>query len=824
MNQSIRVLHLEDDPSDAELIQRKLKTEGFACDIVVANAKEKFESALAETEFDLMLTDYNLRDYDGMAALKLARTKQPATPVIVISGTLSEEEAVECLKAGATDYVLKHRLQRLGAAVTRALNETEEHRRRQQAEEALRISESRLKLALEASDVAVWDYDIASGEVYFLRHMGPILGYGEAEVPARIEAWEALTHTEDLALLREDLARHYRGETPLLDVEYRMRAKDGEWRWLHTVGRTVTRDAATGRATHMTGTHRDVTKRRRSEELLRLQELAINSATNAILISDARAPDQPLVHVNPAFERMTGYSANEITGRNCRFLQGEDRDQPEIDRLRAATQSGSPARVLLRNYRKDGTLFWNDLQISPVRDKSGVVTHFIGIQNDVTEIKNYQAELEHRANHDTLTGIANRNLLNDRLERAILFARRLRQKVAVLFLDLDRFKIVNDSLGHESGDALLKIVAERLKNCVRQGDTVARIGGDEFVVLLSELEMATDAARIAQKVIDSLAEPITILSNNLSASASIGISIYPDDGQDAESLLKNADVAMYRAKQSGPGQYSLYTRDMNARALELFKLESDLRNALDRHEFELHYQPRVELASGRVTSVEALIRWRRGEQGLISPAHFIPLAEETGLIVPIGEWVLRTACAQMRRWRDDGYDGMRMAVNLSPRQFKQPDLFEKIGAILAESELDARHLELEITESMAMQDPKRTQELLARLSTFGIALAIDDFGTGYSSLAYLKRFPIDYLKIDQSFVRGLPGDEDDAHIVRAIIALGKSLKLVLIAEGVETEQQLDFMRAEGCDEMQGYLFSKPRPAAEIAGLLGGSRL
>jgi len=681
-----------------------------------------------------------------------------------------------------------------------------------------RLSENSLSAALETADISVWEYDLVSGSFTFSRELGPMLGYGETEVPSRADAWHALVHPDDAPLLWAAMTRHFRGQVPALHAEYRIRASNGEWRWLQTVGRIVSQDE-TGRATRMSGTNRDVTEVRRGEERLRLRELAIEAATNAIILVDAQAPDRPIVHVNRAFEVMTGYGPHEVIGHNCRFLQKEDRSQPDLDRLRAAISEGREASVLLRNYRKDGTLFWNNLRVSPVRNAAGEVTHFVGVQSDVTELKNYQVELEYRANYDTLTGLANKNLLGDRLDHASAIAQRSKRRFALLYLDLDRFKLVNESLGHASGDALLKSVGARLKSCVRGADTVCRLGGDEFAVLLHEIENPAAVAVVGRKILAALEEPVCIDTQEIFSSASIGICIGPDDGCDGSTLLKNADTAMYRAKEGGRNQLCFYTEDLNDNALGRLRLETDLRHALTTQAFELHYQPRVNLVTGAVTSLEALIRWRHPEQGLVPPGSFIALAEETGLIVPIGEWVLRTACAQMRAWLDAGHAHLHVAVNLSPRQFRQPDLLAMITAVLDEERIEARHLELEITESIAMHDPVHNQEVLEALSDLGVALAIDDFGTGYSSLAYLKRFPIDYLKIDQSFVKGIPGDEDDENIVRSIIALAKNLKLSVIAEGVETEAQKRFMLEHGCDEMQGYLFSRPRPAAELGDLL-----
>jgi diguanylate cyclase (GGDEF)-like protein/PAS domain S-box-containing protein len=680
------------------------------------------------------------------------------------------------------------------------------------------VGDDTLEVALEASEPILWEGDLRSGDLIFSRDLGRLLGYPEAQIPCDMDAWELLTNPEDLAVARKEMMRVCRGRTVALHVEFRVRAASGEWRWLHIVGRLM-KQADRELSAHLFGTLRDITASKKIHERLRLRELAIEAATNAIIMVDAQAPDRPIVHVNRAFEVMTGYTSEEVLGRNCRFLQGDDHDQADLQRLRSAIEAGEESAVLLRNYRKDGTLFWNNLRVSPVRDDSGAVTHIVGIQSDVTELKNYQAELEFRANHDALTGLANKNLLNDRLACAIAACKRTGQKFGMLYFDLDRFKVVNDSLGHANGDVLLQTIARRLKERVRETDTVARLGGDEFAILLYDAAAPAAVAKFAQDVLAAIEQPIIIEGHEVFTSASIGICMGPDDAADAATLLKNADVAMYRAKQNSGNQLCFYTADLNAAAVERLELEADLRAALAAEAFEVHYQPRVDLASGAVTSVEALIRWRHAEQGLVSPARFIPLAEETGLIVPLGEWVLRTACAQMRTWRDAGSVVKRVAVNLSPRQFRQSDLVPMITQVLEQTGLRASELELEITEGVAMHDPQSTQKVLETLSRLGIALAIDDFGTGYSSLAYLKRFPLDYLKIDQSFIRGIPGDEDDEHIARSIIALSKNLKLKVIGEGVETIQQRDFLRAQGCDEMQGYLYSKPKPAHELEEVL-----
>jgi len=555
-----------------------------------------------------------------------------------------------------------------------------------------------------------------------------------------------------------------------------------------------------------------------TEQRLHLQANAIESSVNGIIIADTARPDHPLVYVNPAFEKTTGYSAAEAIGRNCRFLQGADTDQPGLEEIRIALREGRETEVVLRNYRKDGTLFWNQLRISPVRTPEGQVTHFVGIQNDVTGIKAYEAELERQTNYDSLTGLPNRNLFADRVRRAVIGATRSGKLVGILWLNLERFRRVNESFGRAAGDRLLKAFGERLARSVWENDTVARMGGDKFAVVLREIAAPNDAARVAGRIREALAEPFSILGQEIFLGANIGIALYPTDAESAESVVANAEIAMLRTREEG-GAFRYYTAKMNSAAAERLELEAALRRALERDELRLFYQPRVDLRTGAIGGVEALIRWQHPTLGMVSPVNFIPIAEETGLIIPIGQWVFETACAQSRRWRESGHANLRMAVNLSPRQFRQSDLVASVSQALERTGVAAEALELEVTESVAMDNPARSAGILRSLKALGISLAIDDFGTGHSSLGYLNRFPLDFLKVDQSFVKGTPGDADSAVIVRTVIALARNLRLETIAEGVETEAQLRFLQKEGCEEAQGYLFSRPQPAADLATVL-----
>jgi diguanylate cyclase (GGDEF)-like protein len=428
-------------------------------------------------------------------------------------------------------------------------------------------------------------------------------------------------------------------------------------------------------------------------------------------------------------------------------------------------------------------------------------------------------QLRFIATHDPLTELPNRSMFNERLRHALNQSTRYTRGLAVMFIDIDRFKVVNDSLGHSAGDRLLQDCAKRLTECLRESDIVARLGGDEFVVMIENFTGPRDAIAVAQKVLVALAKPFFVDGQEFLMSASIGISTFPDDGADVETLVKNADIAMYRAKDQGRNNYQFYSAQMNKHTFERLAMESSLRRAVERNEFLLHYQPKLDLRTGAIAGVEALVRWKHPDWGMVAPAQFIPLAEETGLIVQIGEWVLKTACEQSRQWRDQGIPGVRVAVNLSARQFAQKSLLQDVARIIAESGLTPECLELEITESMVMQNPEHARETLQKLKAMGISLSMDDFGTGYSSLAYLKKFPIDCVKIDRSFIKDIPVDADDMAITKGVIALGHSLRLKVVAEGVETKEQQEFLQANDCDEMQGFLFSKPLPTEEITTLL-----
>jgi diguanylate cyclase (GGDEF)-like protein/PAS domain S-box-containing protein len=557
-----------------------------------------------------------------------------------------------------------------------------------------------------------------------------------------------------------------------------------------------------------------------AEEFNRLSRKVIEASPNGVMITSATT-EAPIVHVNRAFERITGFSRDEVIGRNPRFLYGSDADQRGLSNIRNAIRSQREGEAVLRYYRKDGTLFWNELTVAPVFDDEGIATHFVGIINDITDRKQYEEQLERQYSQDTLTGLASRNLLQDRVEQAMAAARHDHMGIALLFIDLDNFKRINDSLGRAAGDSVLREVADRLRRQVRDLDTVARVSSDEFVVLLTDIKDPDDLPGKASAILESLDESFQVSGREINITASIGISVFPGNGEDYNTLLRNADIAMYRAKQFGANNFRFYTDDMNASALERVDMESRLRQAVDGRHMKLCYQPVIDLADGSVVGAEALLRWHDGERW-VPPDEFIPLAEDTGLIILLGQWVLGEAARQARLWRDEHID-LCIAVNLSARQFRDPQLGEHIRSALEQTGVPADRLRLEITESVVMDSAEEAARILGELKALGLGISIDDFGTGYSSLAYLRRFPIDQFKIDRSFIHELHHHSESEAIVMAIIRLARSLGLSTVAEGVESESQRDYLAQSGCDLVQGFYYSKPMPADEFASWLRNYR-
>jgi len=550
-------------------------------------------------------------------------------------------------------------------------------------------------------------------------------------------------------------------------------------------------------------------------------QVTLDSIGDAVICTDIEGN---LTFLNLVAERLTGWSQSEAEGKPIagvfQIVDPSTRRTIANPMEAAVSQDRTghlPVNCLLTS--RDGSEFFIEDTVAPIHDNEGKVTGSVIVFRDVTHARALAQKVVHAAEHDFLTGLPNRILLSDRLGKAIAMARRHEGLVAVLFLDLDGFKHINDSLGHPAGDKLLRSVAKRVSECIRSPDTVSRQGGDEFIALLEELFQPEDAANAARRILRAVAETHSINGHELHVTASIGVSIYPDDGLDAETLIKNADTAMYQAKESGRQGYKFFKPEMNLRAVNRQSIEEDLRQALKRNELTLHYQPKIDLKTGAITGAEALLRWTHPSRGSVPPSLFIPIAEDTGIILPIGAWVLREACTQAKAWAAAGMPAATMAVNVSAVQFRNADFLKDLFAILSETGLDPSLLELEVTESVLMKDPELAAPILKSLREGGIQVSVDDFGTGYSSLSYLQQFPIDALKIDQSFVRRIADNPDETAIVSAIIAMGQSMHLRVIAEGVETLEDLTFLKAHTCDEAQGYYFSRPVPAEEFARLI-----
>ncbi len=821
----------------------------------------------------------------------------------------------------------------------------ESQARQEEVESELQRREERMRLAFEAAKIGCWDWNLETGEMVWSAVASKQMGLPE-DSPTSYAMFVNSVHPDDRKAMQETIEAAIR-DNKAPHTSYRMIWPDGSVHFRSVTGRVF--HDKTGRAVRMLGVGMDVDDSKRADDRLQLQVAALQAAANAIVITDTTGT---ILWTNQAFSQLTGYRSEEALGNNPRVLKSGEMGGDFYAEMWGTITSGKTWHGELINRRKDGSVYTEEMTITPVRIGGREITHYIAIKQDVTsrkiaedalrraeekyrsifedavvgifqttpdgrpvsinralarmhgydsaeklladvanvgiqlfadpnsmpefarmlekdralhnveveavskdgakkwlsanvravsdasgkvvlhegtveditERKAAEARVQFLAYYDALTGLPNRTLLRDRVLVALPNARRRGEKVALLFLDLDHFKTINDSLGHSIGDLLLKEVAERLKRWTREQDTVARLGGDEFLVLVNAIKETEDALAVAERVVNSMAAEFIIQGHILNVTCSLGISIFPDNGEQVEALFKNADLAMYRAKENGRNNFQLFTQEMNVQVMERMTLESSLRMAIERKEFSLEYQPQEDLATGEITGCEALIRWRHPELGLVSPNKFVPIAENSGLIGPIGEWVLRTACAQARQWQDQGLPAVPVAVNVSTVQFGQKGFVRMIQTLLRETGLAPQYLELELTESLLLSNADVMLTMLQELKAMGLKLSIDDFGTGYSSLSYLRYFPVYKLKIDRSFVTDVASDPDDAAITGTIISMAKSLGLKVLAEGVENEAQLSFLRAHHCDEIQGYYFSKPLPPEDLADRLRSSLL
>lgn len=811
----LNVLYVEPNKADADFTLRHLSHYAPHIRMTVVEDPGQVLCQLPENSsepsaFHVVLLDYRLPGIDALELTKILRNERNLNiPIVLVTGHGNEAIAVRALNLGVDDYIAKHEgyLYELVAILEKVRHQYE----LTQEKEKLRETTARLGHLLTASPVILYTLSVDAEPpqlTWISDNITEDLGYTPTEA-LQPGWWLEHVHPDDRAKALTVMATVYI-EKKILH-EYRFLHKNGAVVWIRDDLKLLYDEK--GKVLEVIGAWYDITELKAAEAELRLSATVFENMQDGVVITDLSST---IIAVNSAFSEITGYSKEEVLGESIKILRSGEHDKAFYRALWTSLLHFGRWQGEIWNRRKNGDLYPQRLTISVIKNEFGELSHYVGVFTDISQLKQSQQRLEHLAHFDPLTNLPNRVLLQSRLKHALDVAQRHKRRVAVLFIDLDHFKTVNDSLGHPLGDELLVLVAQRLNNRLREEDCLGRLGGDEFLVLLEQLEETRDAVEVALSLIRRLQQPFILAGRQeVFIGASIGISICPDDAGSVTELIQHADSAMYLAKNQGRNTYRFYTEDLTRLANDRLNLERRLRRALDREEFVLHYQPLISGVRHEVVGLEALLRWQDPERGMILPSHFIPLAEETGLIVPIAQWVLDTACAQAKTWLDQGASPLYVAVNLSPVQFRGQDIVSLVQSVLEKTGLPASYLELEITEGILMEQADQALITLFNLKTLGVNLAVDDFGTGYSSLAYLKQFPLDKLKIDRSFVDGLGCDANDQAIVKAIIAMGQSLGIKTVAEGVESKQQFEILQRLGCHYFQGFFFSKPVPADQL---------
>ena len=709
-------------------------------------------------------------------------------------------------------------LWRQGEQPTRHIAVVQDVTEKKRIAAALELSEERWKYALDITEEGVWDIDLISNKIYLTRRCKEMLGYTDAEISDSMDEWAKLIHPDDIDCLMAMRQKSIDGDERSFTNEHRKRCKDGSWRWIMVRGMVIARDNE-GHALRMIGTYTDIHASKEASDRLQLADMVFQNSSEAIMIAD----EQDLVlSVNPAFTKVTGYGLEDVRGKSLNFLDRSLQSPTFYQEMRQQLEETGQWQGELRGQRKNGEVFAEWLTINSSLNPDSTLHRRVAIFSDISKLKESEELIWQEANFDALTGLPNRRMFYDRVQQEMKKSNRNGLPLAMLYLDLDRFKEVNDSLGHDMGDLLLKETSRRLRECVRQTDIIARLGGDEFTIILSAIEESSIIERIATDILNQLSKPYLLGTETIYITCSIGITLYPQDAISMDELMKNADRAMYAAKSLGRNRLSYFTLSMQEAAEKRLRLTNDLRKAILGNQLELHYQPIVDLKDGQVHKAEALIRWHHPDRGMISPADFIPVAEETGLIVEIGDWVFEQAAAEVVKVRQN-HPNFQISINKSAVQFRAEQdahshWFERIQALA----LPGNSLVVEITEGLLLDPSETTQMQLHQLSDAGIEIAIDDFGTGYSSLAYIKNFSIDYIKIDQSFTRNLTPTASDLALCEAIIVMAHKLGIKVIAEGVETEEQRVLLTMAGCDYGQGYLFSRPLPVESFENFIANS--
>ncbi len=815
----LNVLILEDEPADAELIERQLQADGIVCSSLWVDSRDSFITALEEFKPNLVLADYKMPSFTGLEALAITLERMPDVPFIFVSGTMGEEFAIETLHEGAADYVLKNHLCKLTPAVRRAIREAEEHRLRHQAERDLAASEERFHKVADS----IKDGMIIVNQNSLITYCNPaaekMFDYTNAELLGSVW-YELLTPRGYHDFFRQNSVQFREtGQGPSIGrtIELSAVRKGGEEFPVEVSFSSVMINGFW----HGAGLVRDISERRRTDAVNRKLAAIVESSDDAII---GMTIGGIITTWNQGATKIYGYTADEMIGKSVKILAQEGRQHEITDLLEVVATGRRIAHYETSRQRKDGRQIEISLSLSPIRGFSGETKGISAIDRDITERKAAEKEIKYLAFYDPLTKLPNRRLLLDRMHQALAGSVHSHLHGAILYIDLDNFKIINNTSGHDVGDQLLIEVARRLESCVRESDSVAHLGADEYVVMLEDLsrsyqEAASQAKAVSEKILATLDAPYTIANNEHHNTPSIGVTLFPDSESTADELLKQANIAMFQAKLAGRNTLRFFDPEMQVALASRAVLEAALRLGIQHRQFVLHYQPQVD-SDGNIFGAEALLRWEHPERGMVSPDQFIPLAEETELILPIGQWVLEAACAQLEIWSSNASTrNLQLSINVSARQFRQADFVDKVRLALENANAPAARLKLELTESLVLVDIEETIEKMQALKQLGVGFSIDDFGTGYSSLAYLTRLPIDLLKIDRSFVRNLPDSPNDAVIVQTIITMAKSIGLAVIAEGVETEAQRQFLDQHGCPNYQGYLFSKPVELAAFEVLL-----
>jgi len=825
------VLVVDDLPSNLAVASAMLE----ALDVTIRLAQSgpiALQYAELEPQPDLILLDVMMPGMDGHQVLAHLRAN-PATlhiPVIFVTALDSPDEEHSGLLEGAVDYIAKPLQASVFSARVQnhldlklARDQLAQHNATLEQEVSRRLLEnqqlsSRLQLTLSASGLGTWEFHRNGERIEWNPDLCRMLGLESS--PRTLAESLGYIHPEDRLRIERAIRHPPPPGAETAVEEFRLQHADGHWLWVEGRGQSLRLDEH-GESLLSAGTIADISRRKQIEIERQLMSVVFSGINDAICIT---GPDSRILTVNEAFVQVTGYSAAEAIGQTPAMLSSGMHGQGFYQALWESLNRDGTWQGEITNRRKNGELFSEWLSISSVRDPAGNLTHYVGLFSDLSERHEAAERIQYLSSYDPLTDLPNRSLLADRLAQALLNAARFERQTAMVLVDLDHFRLVNETFGPPLGDSLLQQVARRLQQLLRDGDTIGRHSGTEFGLVMANMGHERDAIALAQRLQDTISEPFSIGEQTLSLTASIGISLAPRDGKGADELMKTADIALSRAKQAGRNTFRFYAPAMDADAARRLGLESAMRNALKNSELAVHYQPQVSLESGRVIGMEALLRWQSPSFGSVSPGEFIPLAEDNGMIIPIGEWVLFSACAQARRWHDLGLTTpLRLAVNLSARQFRQNGLDRIVARALAESGLPADLLELEITESAFIDDAEEAIAMCRKLKQLGVKLSLDDFGTGYSSLSYVSRFPFDKIKIDQSFVSDIIENPVNAAIATAAIVMARSLNLSILAEGVETEAQARFLRGRRCDAIQGFLFSPALPAGEFEQLLAGRR-